>query len=72
MLPFDSKTVVRKLRDAAFARFIVPGSWWVPCYTSVFTGNSDDTGRYIPDPDDLDYDGPVYWVFDIFTTPYLA
>lgn len=72
MLPFDSKTVVRKFRQVAFARFVVPGDWWTASYSSVFTGSSDDHGRYIPDPEDLDYDGPVHWVFDIYTTPYLA
>ena len=45
---------------------------WVPCYSAIYTGMNGHVGSYVPDPNDLEYDGPVRHYFDIYTTPYLA
>lgn len=84
MLPFDSSTPTDKSRERSWRMYQFSSMTytasriadrllhWVPCYSVTLTGSTGDAGFYVPDPNDLDYDGPVRHHFDIYTTPYLA
>ena len=73
MLPFDTYGVVwPKLSLFMDGPRRIPHEWWRPVYSRFFTGESDDSGSYTPDPYDMDYDGPVRYRFDIYSTPWLA
>jgi hypothetical protein len=77
MLPFDTLVISgsarRFMAKHDLYRFDnLPKGWYVPDYGWVYTGAGDDRGHYIPDPDDMDYDGPVRSGFDIHDTTYMA
>lgn len=72
MLPFDSTRIRWPKHSILFTPTTIPRKWFVKDYSRFFTGVSDDSGSYIPDPHDMDYDGPVRWEFDIYSTPWLA
>lgn len=73
MLPFDTFTIVWPRWSILMSGpHRISREWWRPVYSRFFTGESDDSGSYIPDPDDMDYDGPVRKGFDIYSTPWLA
>jgi hypothetical protein len=77
MLPFDTLVIsgsARRFMDKydLYRLDNLPKGWYVPDYGWVYTGTGDDRGRYTPDPDEIDYDGPVRSSFDIHDTLYMA
>jgi len=76
MLPFDSTSPtdssVERSNKFSFRYGKEIPLEWVKSYSPTFTGANSDHGKYVPDPDDVEYYGPVYHDVDIFTTPYLA
>jgi hypothetical protein len=71
MLPFDCMRHAplsdnQWIRHEASWPFANRGLW--PWYSADFTGARDDAGSYVPDPKNMEYDGPVTVGFDIYAT----